>query len=274
MAIKMRRGAYKDFNPDMMVPGEIAVVLSGGPAVLDGRTFYICFEPGKVKRLMTKEDLQNEIDKVTTDIVEQVTIVADKAEDAADRLDAAQDILDALAQSTSTAGTAKEQLDTAITIAEDTLQNLEPIQNQIDTVKVDITAINADIEQMQTDVATNTANIADLETGKADKPIDTGWIEPTLINGFTQPANTVETRVAYRRIGNIVYVRGTAYGGSVNNAIFAVPVNLQPSRAVRFLTTNQSQTYNRIGVAGGNLSVTGTPYGQWVSLDSVHWILD
>lgn len=155
MAIKMRRGAYKDFNPDMMVPGEIAVVLSGDPAVPDGRTFYICFEPGKVKRLMTKEDLQNEINKVTADIVEQVTIVADKAEAAADRLDAAQDVLDALAQSTSTAGTAKEQLDTAIAIAEGTLQDLEPIQEQIDTVKDDITAINADIEQMQ--------------TGKADK---------------------------------------------------------------------------------------------------------
>ena len=130
------------------------------------------------------------------------------------------------------------------------------------------------VQQYDGRIATNTADIADLETGKADKPIDTGWIEPTLINGFTQPANTVETRVAYRRIGNIVYVRGTAYGGSVNNAIFAVPVNLQPSRAVRFLTTNQSQTYNRIGVAGGNLSVTGPSYGQWVSLDSVYWILD
>lgn len=135
MAIKHRRGNYSDFDPGQMVAGEVAVVLSGDPSSPDGRTYYACFQPGHVKRLMTLEDLQKEIDAVVDDIVQSVTVVAEKAEDAADRLDAAQDVLDALSQRTSTAQTVKTDLDAAIAIGKDTLENLEPIQQQLDDLE-------------------------------------------------------------------------------------------------------------------------------------------
>lgn len=56
MAIQMRRGAYAAFDPSKLVPGELAVVLSGDPDVTDGKSLYVCFAAGDVKRVATWED--------------------------------------------------------------------------------------------------------------------------------------------------------------------------------------------------------------------------
>lgn len=56
MAIQMRRGAYSAFDPSKMVPGELAAVLSGDPAVTDGKSLFVTFAAGDVKRLATWED--------------------------------------------------------------------------------------------------------------------------------------------------------------------------------------------------------------------------
>ena len=56
MAIQMRRGAYSAFDPSKMVPGELAAVLSGDPAVTDGKSLFVAFAAGDVKRLATWED--------------------------------------------------------------------------------------------------------------------------------------------------------------------------------------------------------------------------
>lgn len=54
MAIQMRRGEYAQFDPSRMLPGEWAVVLSGDSDATDGRTAYICFAAGDVKRVLTE----------------------------------------------------------------------------------------------------------------------------------------------------------------------------------------------------------------------------
>lgn len=56
MAIQMRRGQYEQFDPSRLLPGEWAVVLSGDSDASDGRTAYICFAAGDVKRVLTEED--------------------------------------------------------------------------------------------------------------------------------------------------------------------------------------------------------------------------
>lgn len=57
MAIQHRRGAYADFDPTKMKPGEIAFVQSGDPLVSDGRAVYVCFTSGDVRRMTTQEEL-------------------------------------------------------------------------------------------------------------------------------------------------------------------------------------------------------------------------
>lgn len=74
MAIQHRRGAYEDFDPNKMLAGEIAFVLSGDPNSSNGRSVYVCFAPGVVKRFATYEDMLSSISDATEDI--QQTIIA------------------------------------------------------------------------------------------------------------------------------------------------------------------------------------------------------
>lgn len=71
MAIQNRRGNYSDFDPEKMVPGEWATVLSGDPNAGDGKSIYHCFSAGNVKRMATYEDMEDNIEKATEDIREQ-----------------------------------------------------------------------------------------------------------------------------------------------------------------------------------------------------------
>lgn len=73
MAIQLRRGAYADFDPAKMLPGEMAVVLSGDPAASAGRSVYVCFEAGVVKRFTTYEDFESELQSAAEEVREVFT---------------------------------------------------------------------------------------------------------------------------------------------------------------------------------------------------------
>lgn len=98
MAIQVRRGNYADFDPDKMLPGEWACVLANDPQVSDGRSVFICFSAGNVKRMATYEDMVAQFGDLTDDIVNQLTsqvnaviIVANKAADNANAV--AEDLI-------------------------------------------------------------------------------------------------------------------------------------------------------------------------------------
>lgn len=61
-AIQSRRGAYADFDPNKQASGEFATVLSGDPAVEDGRAVYQSFGSGIVKRLCTYQEVSGLVD--------------------------------------------------------------------------------------------------------------------------------------------------------------------------------------------------------------------
>ena len=67
MAIQDRRGAWENFDPTKLLPGEWADVLSGDPSASDGRSVYKCFAAGVVKRMATYEDMEENIDSKTAD---------------------------------------------------------------------------------------------------------------------------------------------------------------------------------------------------------------
>ncbi len=71
MAIQNRRGDYNDFDPQQLVPGEWAVVLSGDPHSTRGKAVYMAFDVGDVERMATYEDMQENIVSATTDVQAQ-----------------------------------------------------------------------------------------------------------------------------------------------------------------------------------------------------------
>ena len=73
MAIVMRQGEYGDFVPDKMRPGEWAVVLADDPIVPDGKSVFIAFAAGNVKRMATYEDMVDQFGDMTDDIIKQLT---------------------------------------------------------------------------------------------------------------------------------------------------------------------------------------------------------
>lgn len=85
MAIQMRRGQYKDFDPDKMLPGEWAVAIDNDT---QHQVIWMCFRAGVVKRIGTYEDFYAQIEEATGDIreaYEQVlTQIKEEAESARD----------------------------------------------------------------------------------------------------------------------------------------------------------------------------------------------
>lgn len=83
MAIQMRRGAYVNFNPAKLMPGEWAVVVSGDSNAEDGKAAYICFAAGDVKRVATYEDMvdnvHNAVDQNNGAIIKEITDAANRA---------------------------------------------------------------------------------------------------------------------------------------------------------------------------------------------------
>ena len=91
MAKQIRYGAYEDFKPEKMVTAELACVVSGDPAVSDGRSVYVCFTPGVVKRLTTYADFERELEAESEEIRSQFTQdIKDAIQDALDAKNAAE----------------------------------------------------------------------------------------------------------------------------------------------------------------------------------------
>ena len=104
MAIQNRRGSYGDFDPDKMVAGEFAVVQDNDPDSSTGRSLYICFEPGVVKRVADYEDIQDIVADVAEgyiedfdDAVTAVTTLIPATEQAKDDANAAASAANAAA---------------------------------------------------------------------------------------------------------------------------------------------------------------------------------
>lgn len=68
MAIQMRRGLRKDFDPNKMLPGEWAVSID---ATTSNQIVWMCFAAGVCKRMGTYEDFQSMVNEISADIIAQ-----------------------------------------------------------------------------------------------------------------------------------------------------------------------------------------------------------
>lgn len=83
MAIQHRRGAFTNFDPSRLLPGEWAVVLNGDDGPSDGKAVYICFAAGDVKRISTYNDMAEYMDQMTEEVIEEITAEVEAATQAA-----------------------------------------------------------------------------------------------------------------------------------------------------------------------------------------------
>ena len=76
MAIQNRRGNGSDFDPNKMLPGEWATTT-------DTEKVFMCFKPGKVRRMATYEDMVENIGEATEEIKTEFTAGVKSATEAA-----------------------------------------------------------------------------------------------------------------------------------------------------------------------------------------------
>lgn len=111
---------------------------------------------------------------------------------------------------------------------------------------------------------------------------DTGWIAPTLTNGWLNYDTTAYSAAAYRKIGSVVYLRGLVKSGTVGAGtgayIFQLPVGFRPPKNLQLIcATNATQTasqaaYIELLTDGGVRASVGS--NVWWSLELLYFFVD
>ena len=244
MAIQTRRGVYNDFDPEKMLPGEWASVTSGDPGANDGRSVYMCFAPGDVKRMATYTDMQESISEATEDIREQFTEGVESATQAA---------TSAASQATAAASTAEDAADRANDISES-------------------------IEQAVDGTLINDASASSLTVYSSKKSEETFVKKMDVIDiehGGTGATYPVAARIALGAVGTDDIIQ-ISKGGTGGVTAQMAMTNIQNDRSVAWRTlslapgvtagrlgTMAVPSYRKIGnkvyIAGGvNLTISGT----------------
>ena len=149
MAIQLRRGAYANFDPTKMKPGEVGVVQSGDPIASDGKAAYVAFSAGDVKRLATHDELagydadarqaaaaaqaaDQNVQRIYLLINQQQTAINQAKEDAEAAAQDAQDTLDNVETSVAAAKAAalQEFSEDAEALQEELLDGLTDTYNE------------------------------------------------------------------------------------------------------------------------------------------------
>ena len=107
-----------------MVAGEFAVVRDGDPNSSTGRSVYLCFEPGVVKRLADYEDIQDMVADVAEEYIQDFDDAASAARSAA-------------TSATSAASSANSAASAATAAAEDAEAAVQTINNKQDKLTWD-----------------------------------------------------------------------------------------------------------------------------------------
>lgn len=84
---------------------------------------------------------------------------------------------------------------------------------------------------------------------------DSGWIYPTLNDGWSDPYSTTRTR--YRKIGNIVHLQSMVDAtAAASNVIFTLPEGFRPNLGwYRYIAFVENGTYTAMDIVNGNVTV-------------------
>ncbi len=101
---------------------------------------------------------------------------------------------------------------------------------------------------------------------------DTGWIVPTLTNGWSVASPAVEP-VGYRRKNGVVYLRGRIFGGSTA-AAFVLPVGFRPGSRLYFSVSSSAGTTQTLLTIESSGSVGAVSGSQPSFSDGVSFLVD
>lgn len=82
MAIKIRRGAYSNYDASQLLQGEMALVTSGDPSTTDGIGLYIASSDGTAKQIAFSDQVEDAADSATAAATDAETY-AEQAQTAA-----------------------------------------------------------------------------------------------------------------------------------------------------------------------------------------------
>ena len=99
---------------------------------------------------------------------------------------------------------------------------------------------------------------------------DTGWITPTLLNGWTQ-YNDTDWPVRYRRKGGLVYIRGlTIPPATTTSVIMNMPGGFRPKNETLRGAVDSGMLYKQVYVnQNGNVSSSNGSSAGWLSLEGI-----
>ena len=102
----------------------------------------------------------------------------------------------------------------------------------------------------KTIISTTAFGIPVVDWINANTP--TPWTNPTLTNGWTQ----ANGRVSYRKVGDVVSLRGSVRGGTAGTAMMTLPVGFRPAYNEQFATVSYAEVGGGNGWVGVELDLT------------------
>lgn len=104
-------------------------------------------------------------------------------------------------------------------------------------------------------------------------PIDTGWTTLSPAGGWSN-SGAPYANLAYRKIGNVVRLRGVLSGsGTVGSTIFTLPSGYRPSSTGMYRLAGGTGMDFNIATSGVCSPASGTATGQ-ISLDGIQFLID
>ena len=286
MAIQTRRGTYNDFDPEKLLPGEWATVQSDDPHSADGKSMYMCFAPGEVKRMATYEDMVQNIDSAVEDVKDQFSAGMQQATDAANTA------AGSAAESASAATTAADRANEAVQAIEEAVQGT--IINDASPSELTVYSsqkIESEFrkESEIVDIShggTGETNLSDAITAMMEA------ITPESVTNFAagvSPASTGgglgSAKVQVRKIGKIVFLEGSV---TVENfageylTLCTLPSGYAPAGTIVFYATLTGARMARFQIASSGVitlnwvyNTAGTEYTgaiTWLQLNSM-WLV-
>jgi hypothetical protein len=89
--------------------------------------------------------------------------------------------------------------------------------------------------------------------------LPTAWATPTFSNGWVGLTTGGVQPTQYRKIGDLVYVRGAMVGGTFGNTAITLPVGFRPPAMLYFMEIIAGGTLGYISIAATGIIV---PYGS------------
>jgi hypothetical protein len=100
--------------------------------------------------------------------------------------------------------------------------------------------------------------------------VPTAWTVPAFVTGWGQYGGF--STVSYRKIGDLVYLRGllNSVAGAVAGVAFTLPVGFRPPTQCLMACYCSPGTMRRVDItAGGGVTISSVTVGEWFALDSM-----